>query len=129
MVLKDHSFPKEARLLNAADFSYLKFDSHAFKSKSCLVFFKPSRVSSRRLRVGFAVTRKVGKAHRRNRLKRLLREFFRFTEIKNFSFDVTVVISQRLDKSGLNEQESEKILMKDIERFQTYFLKTIQVPS
>lgn len=129
MTLRAFSFGKEFRLLNAADFSYLKSDSHAFKSRSCLVFFKPSRISSSHMRVGFAVSGKVAKAHRRNRLKRLLREYFRHAVFKNQPFDITVVVSQRLDKSGFTETEAESLLMRDLIKFQSYFLRHCSTPS
>lgn len=125
MTLRPLSFGKEFRLLNAADFSYLKSDSHAFKSRTCLVFYKPSRLSLPHFRVGFAVTGKVAKAHRRNRIKRKLREFFRASDLKPYPFDMTVVVSRQLDRSGLSEEQSEQALLKDLEKFVLYFKKRI----
>lgn len=76
-------------------------------------------------RVGFAVTGKVAKAHRRNRIKRKLREFFRASDLKLSPFDMTVVVSRQLDRSGLSEEQSEQALIKDLEKFVLYFKKRI----
>nr|CRH07616.1 Ribonuclease P protein component [Candidatus Magnetococcus massalia] len=71
----DTSFPKTARLLAPRDFRRVlaarrRKDGRLFVLYSCTG-------SGQSPRIGLTVSRKVGKAHERNRIKRIAREVFR----------------------------------------------------
>lgn len=74
------SFPKSSRLLARREFLFLQ--SHG-KRRHCphfVLILSPAR--SGKSRLGVTVTRRFGNAVQRNRMKRLLREFFRVNEEK-----------------------------------------------
>ncbi len=86
----DHRFPKSARLLTAAEFRAVTASGRKSVSGCFLLFvreppdpaadFPPGsdeRAAGSLSRIGLTVSRKVGGAVVRNRVKRIIREFFR----------------------------------------------------
>jgi len=104
MPTADSSFDKSYRLLSADDFSYLRKDSKNFSHKWLRVYYKPSRINSSKSRIGISVTKKVGKANKRNFCKRLIREFFRNSDFRDLGLDMLVLVSPRLLKQSDNPQ-------------------------
>jgi ribonuclease P protein component len=68
-------FPKRLRLIQSQDFVDCKARGKRRASAHLIVWFCPNERPHARL--GLAVSRKVGKAHDRNRFKRRVRELFR----------------------------------------------------
>ncbi|CAN5571662.1 hypothetical protein BH10ACI3_BH10ACI3_08590 [soil metagenome] len=76
--LLDFCLPKEARLLKRADFLRVYEHGKRFEGRFMTVFILPSNGEIHR--AGITATKKaIGKAHDRNRAKRLLRESFRLS--------------------------------------------------
>jgi ribonuclease P protein component len=71
----DYSFKKADRLLKRNEFIQLSKSGRKFFNDYFIVLYAPGRYN--RSRLGITVTRKVGKAVKRNRIKRLIREYFR----------------------------------------------------
>ena len=72
------SLPKEARLLKRAEFLRVYEQGRRIDGRFMTVFILPSKKPFHR--VGVTATKKaIGKAHDRNRAKRLLRESFRLS--------------------------------------------------
>lgn len=72
------SLPKEARLLKRAEFLRVYESGARIDGRFMTVFILPSNTGRHRL--GVTATKKaIGKAHDRNRAKRLLRESFRLS--------------------------------------------------
>ncbi|MDR2055953.1 MAG: ribonuclease P protein component [Desulfovibrio sp.] len=69
--------PQHERLRRRADFLACYDKGKRYHSEHFLVFLLAGAPSAGRTRIGLAISRKVGKAVVRNRIKRLLREFFR----------------------------------------------------
>lgn len=69
--------------LKSADFKHLKSKGKAFKSKYFLFVYEVSESNSSHFSVGWTLTRKVGNAVQRNRIKRLIRESIRILSKQN----------------------------------------------
>jgi len=93
------SFSKKERLLNRSDFVNLNRSGKRYQTKHFVVLLKPNGLGIRRL--GVTVTRKTAKAVKRNRIKRLIREFFRLNKGKLVQGHDFVIIAKK-DASGLN---------------------------
>ncbi len=100
------SLPKEFRLLKRADFLRVYEQGKRFEGRFMTVFILPTERETHR--VGVTATKKaIGKAHDRNRAKRLLRESFRLSrtelEAVDAKFDWVLnarrsLLSVKLDK-------------------------------
>ena len=113
--MADSRFEKKFRLLSASDLSELKVDSLSFKKPSLIIYYKKN--SYNQTRIGLSVTKKIGKAHDRNRLKRLLREAFRQSSFKFLGADVLVVVSWSRSLINESSEVKEKLLIKDLGDF------------
>jgi ribonuclease P protein component len=77
--LLDHSLPKEARLRKRAEFLRVYEHGKRIDGRFITVFVMPGEGNMHR--VGITATKRgIGKAHDRNRAKRLLRETFRLSK-------------------------------------------------
>lgn len=74
------------------------------RSNSILIYYKPSNSNVSRL--GISASKKFGNAVKRNKLKRIVREYFRISTLKNSGFDILVVANNRFTKQ--KEPLSEK---------------------
>jgi ribonuclease P protein component len=72
--IQEH-FPKHLRLIRSQDFVDCKAHGKRRASAHLIIWLKPNELAHPRL--GLAVSRKVGKAHDRNLIKRRMRELFR----------------------------------------------------
>lgn len=75
-----------------------------------MAYYK-SKPSQENTRLGLSVSKKVGGAVIRNRLKRLLRESFRQSEWKNLGIDALFVVSPHLYKNIKDKKEAERKLL------------------
>jgi ribonuclease P protein component len=75
METSGEAFPKRFRLRKRREYLQAQRVGRRLTSPHFIVYARPN--GSRRPRLGITVSRKVGKAHVRNRLKRLVREVFR----------------------------------------------------
>lgn len=113
--MADSGFEKKFRLLSASDFRELKVGSSSYKKASLIIYYKKN--SFNQSRIGIAVPKKIGKAHDRNRLKRLIREFFRTSDYKFLGYDILIVVSWSRNLVAETEQVKEEILAKNLREF------------
>jgi ribonuclease P protein component len=73
--MKSFSFPKGERLLNRNDFVNLNRSGKRYRTEHFTALYKMNGLDHTRL--GITVSKRVGNAAKRNRIKRLVREFFR----------------------------------------------------
>ncbi len=89
--------------LRRADFHRVTSDGRRLQTRYFLVF-RLGRSDEWPARLGITVTRKVGNAVRRNRIKRLVREWFRGREEELKSCDLVVIARRELPESpGLGQ--------------------------
>ncbi|MCB9092956.1 MAG: ribonuclease P protein component [Halobacteriovoraceae bacterium] len=90
--MSDFSFPKEARLRSKKDFGNLRHKSTRIQSAFFLGFYSISPEKIKQTRLGISVSKKLGNAVCRNRIKRLVRESFRINHtLKNLGIDLHIV--------------------------------------
>ena len=126
--LLSFSFPKEARLLKRAEFLRVYEQGTRFEGRFMTVFILPNSLA--RHRAGITATKKaIGKAHDRNRAKRLLRESFRLSAVELgeicISYDWVLnarrrILNEKLEKPLAElKQIAEKIKNLNIETGET----------
>lgn len=120
----DRNFEKKFRLLSASDFSELKVDSLSFKKPSLIIYYKKN--SYNQSRIGLSVTKKLGKAHDRNRLKRLIREYFRTSTYKFLGADILFVVSWNRSLINETQEVKEQTLLKNMEEFFIHLEKLVE---
>ncbi|MFP3910480.1 MAG: ribonuclease P protein component [Desulfobacteraceae bacterium] len=100
------SFPKEERLLDRSDFVNLNRSGTRYHTKHFIVILKKNESGITRL--GITAGKRVGNAVRRNRIKRLIREFFRLNKA-NFpkGFDIAVIAKKDASCFDLRRIEEE----------------------
>jgi ribonuclease P protein component len=77
-MIPDQSFPKSRRLRVTAEFKAVYDAKRSVSDARLVVYAKPN--GNQPSRIGLSVSRKVGNAVRRVRLRRLLREAFRLNQ-------------------------------------------------
>lgn len=94
--LLDFGLPKESRLLKPAEFRRVYAEGACLKKHFMTAFVMPSANEFHRLGVT-ASKKAIGKAHERNRAKRLLREAFRLSkaELAGLAFKYDWVLNAR----------------------------------
>lgn len=84
------SFTKADRILKRDEFLRLSRLGKTFHNRYFIVTFSPGQ--SERTRLGVTVTKKVGQAATRNRIKRFLREYFRLNKHNiTGSWDINII--------------------------------------
>jgi ribonuclease P protein component len=88
-----NDLPKLHRLTQKKDFEYLREQSLKGFAHPLVCYYKPTQGSSKQARFALSVSRKIGRAHERNRFKRLLKEAFRLHhQLKKVPLDILFVI-------------------------------------
>ena len=113
--MADFGFEKKFRLLSARDFEELKVGSSSYKKAALIVYYKKN--SFNQSRIGLSVPKKIGKSHDRNRLKRIMREFFRTSEYKFLGTDILLVVSWSRNLIPQNYEAKEEMLLKNLNEF------------
>ncbi|MEN8687010.1 MAG: ribonuclease P protein component [Desulfuromonadales bacterium] len=104
---EDQTFPGFRRIRRSSEYQKTWRQGKRYHTAHFVVVVNPGRNNSR---LGITVSRKVGNAVRRNRLKRWIREFFRHRYNKfGTAVDISVVVKRhagRLDHLQLDQELS-----------------------
>ncbi|MCY4524844.1 MAG: ribonuclease P protein component [Halobacteriovoraceae bacterium] len=103
------AFSKKFRLLASKEFLYLRTKGKRIQEKFLRGYFCDS--NSERTRIGISVSRKVGGAIRRNRVKRILREYFRKSSYRYRGKDLMIIVSPKLFSFYKKQKEAEVALL------------------
>jgi len=101
-------FPRTDRLTARRQFTTVYEHGRRARAGAVTVFGLPNRLG--RCRVGFTVTRKLGNAVARNRVKRLLREIYRLSRLSSTgSLDLVVNAHASIHTRTRGEIESDLV--------------------
>ena len=102
------TWPRERRITRRAEYTACYNGGERLFTKYFVVFARSSGTSGAG-RLGLAVTKKCGNAVARNRIKRVLRSFFRLHQDEMPPMDIVVTPKKHLraDKFGLGLAEAE----------------------
>lgn len=93
----DQSFPKQDRLLNAADYKAV-FSAAEYKVSCRFFLILANKNNCKHSRLGLVIAKKnVAKAVQRNRVKRIVREFFRQHREQLPGLDLVVLARKDID--------------------------------
>ena len=119
METSSEAFPKRFRLRKRREYLQAQRVGRRLTSPHFIVYARNNGVSV--ARIGITVSRKVGKAHVRNRVKRLIREVFR-RDRQAFpgGMDFVVVAKSEVGLPDLQETRDELVsLVRRMERVRT----------
>lgn len=80
---------KEYRIKRSQDFDNIIRKKQSFANRQFVIYFQKNKLEH--MRLGISVSKKLGKAHERNKIKRYIRETFktRKNHIKNY--DIIII--------------------------------------
>ena len=88
------TFTKADRILKRREFIALSKSGRRVQNTEFIAYFSHAQYS--RSRLGVTVTKKVGQAVERNRLKRLVREFFRLNRhCLSGNWDISIIVKRQ----------------------------------
>lgn len=106
-LMQRYTFPKKERLLKRWEFLRVYIENKKYTGRYLILHIllnQPDR------KTGIIVSRKLGKAIRRNRIKRLIREAYRLNK-HILSDNLHLVITAKLGINNLKYKEVEKDLL------------------
>ncbi|MBP3729964.1 MAG: ribonuclease P protein component [Mailhella sp.] len=104
------TWPKERRITRRAEYAACYSRGTRRHTKYFVVFTLPSS-EGRNGRLGLAVTKKCGNAAARNRIKRVLRSFFRLHQLEMPKMDIVVTPKKFLKADGFCLSMAENDLL------------------
>ena len=99
------------------DFEKLRKKGRLLKNKYLILYILPQN-KEMKIRAGFGIGKKIGKAFQRNKIRRVLKEILRKVSVP-YAIDVFIVVRHSILKAGFTDIKKE--LEKSLEKF---FLST-----
>jgi len=111
------SFTKADRILKRSEFIALSKLGRKVQNTDFIAYFLPGQHDQSRL--GITVTKKVGQAVERNRIKRLVREFFRLNRrCLSGRWDINVIAKRQ--SAGITSEKAFRSLQNLFDRISRY---------
>ena len=112
-----YSFTKADRILKRREFIALAKSGRRLQNECFIAVFSPGRHG--RSRLGITVTKKVGGAVKRNRIKRLVREFFRLNrQFLSGEWDINIIAKNQI--SDITSEKAYQSLQNIFNRISRY---------
>ena len=110
-------FTKADRILKRSEFIALSKSGRRVQSNDFIAYILPSQYD--RSRLGVTVTKKVGQASERNRIKRLVREFFRLNRhCLSGNWDINIIAKRQ--SAGISSEKAYRSLQNIFELISGY---------
>jgi ribonuclease P protein component len=107
------SFMKADRILKRREFVALSKSGQRVQNDDFIACFLPARLGQSRL--GITVTKKVGQAYERNRIKRIVREFFRLNRhCLSGCWDINIIAKRQ--SAGITSEKAKRSLQNIFDR-------------
>ena len=92
--MRNFSFKKKDKILKRREFLQLNRNGKKIQDRNFIVFYSEGRLKINR--IGITVSKKIGNAVKRNKVKRLIREHFRMNREKIAEFmDINVIAKKK----------------------------------
>lgn len=118
-------YPKERRLRKRRDFLLCYAQGTRYFSRNFLLFVRRHGEAGQGVRFGTAVSKKIGKAVKRNRVKRLLKEFFRLhQQALPIDADIVAVPKRHIQAGSIHYLQVDKDLSPVLPRIVKDFSKS-----
>lgn len=96
--------PRKHRLTKSVDFRRVHAEGHCWSNRMLVLCKRPNGLPASRF--GFSVSRRIGEAVRRNRVKRMLREVVRLhTDLISPGWDVVLIARRGIDGADYSAVE------------------------
>ena len=110
--MRRYSLHRHEHLTSGDDFKRLYKQGRVYRGKYFIMYLgETAPVDSKPyIKIGFTISKKVGQATVRNRLKRLLREIFRLNK-NSLSKGLEIVFVARSEAAGLDYKTAEEAVL------------------
>ena len=81
---------KEYRLKKSQDFDNIIRKKQSFANRQFVIYYQENKLDH--MRLGISVSKKLGKAHERNKLKRYVRESFKTRKDFLKNYDIIIIV-------------------------------------
>ena len=112
---------KEYRVKKSQDFDNIIRKKQSFANRQFVIYYQENKLDH--MRLGISVSKKLGKAHERNRLKRYVRESFKTR--KDFLKNYDIIIIVRPAAKGLSFLEFGSSIDHVLKRSKLYRGKSV----
>ena len=111
------TFTKADRILKRREFIALSKSGRRVQNTEFIAYFLSARYN--RSRLGVTVTKKVGQAVERNRIKRLVREFFRLNRhCLSGNWDISIIVKRQ--SAEITSEMAHRSLQNIFDRISRY---------
>lgn len=81
---------KEYRVKKSQDFDNIIRKKQSFANRQFVIYYQENKLDH--MRLGISVSKKLGKAHKRNKLKRYVRESFKTRKDFLKNYDIIIIV-------------------------------------